>query len=285
MFDPISLGIGFGLWKLGEYIYNKVNDNGIAADPRKSKEIEDLAQEPIYFAVAILAKFAKADGVITRAEIACVEEILRDIELTGEKRTRAISIFKKHKAGALTYEESLAVFAELTADSADLRGALCMLLLRLAHADGTPPDDALFRVQQACGACGIDYTELQNIFWQHQQQNRSTINAAYETLGCSQNDSMDAIKTRYRHLVRTFHPDTLSGKDLPPEFTKVAEAKFCEIQNAYEFIVSLKSTPQPSATTAEYRDGSEPDASTKRSKRTRPKPKATTRKKPAKKKK
>ena len=100
MFDPITFGIGFGLWKLGQYIYNEVNKPGTPPDPRKEKEIEELAADPIFFAVAILAKFAKADGVVTKREIAKIEEILSDIELTGENRAKAIKIFSKHKEGA-----------------------------------------------------------------------------------------------------------------------------------------------------------------------------------------
>jgi DnaJ like chaperone protein len=240
MFDPISFGIGYGLWKLGEYIYKEVNSPETPPDPRKSKEVEELTPEPIYFAVAILAKFAKADGIVTKNEIATIEGILRDIELTGEKRTKAIGIFSKHKNGALTYEESLSIFAELTEDSDDLRGALCILLLRLAHADGQPPQHAINGVQQACDAFDMDYIKLTQVFQEIEQQKRASVAIFYETLGCSANDSVDAIKKRYRYLTKTFHPDTIAGKELPPEFIKVAEAKFLEIQNAYEQIMSLR---------------------------------------------
>ncbi|MEI7818399.1 MAG: DnaJ domain-containing protein, partial [Desulfuromonadales bacterium] len=252
MFDPITFGIGIGLWKIGEYIYKGVKKTGIPHDPEKDMEVEELAKEPIYLVVAILAKFAKADGVISKNEIACVEEILREIELTGKKRAAAIGIFTKHKAGVLTYEESLNIFAALTKNSADIRGTLCLFLLRLACADGDPTQPSINGVKYACSVCAIDYNQVQEAYHeqeQHQQSGDRTLRAAYEIMGCSLNDSMDAIKARYRHLVKIFHPDTLSGKDLPPEFATVAKDKFCQIQNAYEFIVALKSTPHSTSAT------------------------------------
>lgn len=237
MFDPITFGIGFGLWKLGQYVYNEFNKPGTPPDPAKEKEIKELAVDPIFFAVAILAKFAKADGIVTKREVAKIEEILADIELTGDNRAKAIKTFSRHKEGALSYEESLGVYAHLTKDSDELRGGLCILLLRLAHADGSPPQRAIQDVQKACTICELDYNEVYVFFENIEQAKSATVSSAYEILGCSPNDSVDAVKRRYRHLTKTFHPDTIAGKELPPEFIKVAEAKFREIQEAYEKII------------------------------------------------
>ena len=240
MFDPISLGLGYGAWKLGKYIYEEFNKPSTPPNPRKEAEIKELIAEPIYFAVAILAKFAKADGIVTKNEVATIEGILRDIELTGEDRKKAIRIFTQHKDGALSYEESLTILAALAENDFDFRSGLCILLLRLAHADGTPPQRAIQGVQHACNVLGIDYAEAHQIFQQQEHHRRGAINADFELLGCSSHDSVDTIKKRYRELTKTFHPDTMSGKDLHPEITKLAVAKFREIQDAYERIMSRR---------------------------------------------
>jgi len=240
MIDPISIGLGYGAWKLGQYICEQFNTPSTPNDPRKEAEIAELTAEPIYFAVAILAKSAKADGIITKNEIATIEDILRDIELTGELRTKAIRTFTKHKNGVLTYEESLELIAQLASDDIVFRTGLCILLLRLAHADGPPTQHSIDGVQHACNVLGTSYTEVSEIFQQQEQLRRHAINADFETLGCSPNDSTAAIKKRYRDLTKTFHPDTISGKDLPPEFTKLAASKFREIQEAYERIMAQR---------------------------------------------
>lgn len=245
MFDPISLGLGYGAWKLGEYLYQEFNKPSAPPDPRKEAEIKELTAEPIYFAVAVLAKFAKADGIVTKNEIATIERILCDIELTGEDRNKAISIFSKHKGGALSYEESLTILAALAEDDSDFRAGVCILLLRLAHADGTPPERAIQGVKHACEVMGIDYTEVHQVFQQQERHRCDAINTDLELLGCSPNDSTAAIKKRYRELTKTFHPDTMSGKDLHPEITKLAVAKFREIQDAYERIISQRNVTTP----------------------------------------
>ncbi len=207
-------------------------------DLRKEAEIKELSTNSVYFAVAILAKFAKADGIVTKKEIATIEGFLLEIGLKGEDFKNAIRIFTKYKAGALSYEEGLAILAELAEDDFDFRGALCMLLLHLAHADGPPPLRSIHRVQYACSVLSIDYTDLHQAF-QPQETGRSGANASdFELLGCSPNDQTDTIKKRYRELVKTFHPDKMAGKDIHPEIAKLAVAKFRDIQDAYERIMS-----------------------------------------------
>ena len=58
----------------------------------------------------------------------------------------------------------------------------------------------------------------------------------YAILGCDSSDSNEHIKSQYRKLVLDYHPDKIASKGLPEEFTKFANDKFREIQEAYEFI-------------------------------------------------
>jgi hypothetical protein len=56
----------------------------------------------------------------------------------------------------------------------------------------------------------------------------------YEILGCSEEDSNTDIKARYKHLVKVFHVDTLSGQDLPEELVELSTERFRKIQDAYD---------------------------------------------------
>jgi DnaJ like chaperone protein len=58
----------------------------------------------------------------------------------------------------------------------------------------------------------------------------------YAILGCESKDSNEHIKKQYRKLVSDYHPDKIASKGLPEEFTKFANDKFREIQEAYEII-------------------------------------------------
>jgi len=62
----------------------------------------------------------------------------------------------------------------------------------------------------------------------------------YSILGCDRNDSDEDIKKHYRKLVSDYHPDKIASKGLPEEFTKFANDKFREIQEAYEVIKKEK---------------------------------------------
>ena len=52
----------------------------------------------------------------------------------------------------------------------------------------------------------------------------------------SPSDSDEKIKSQYRKLVMEYHPDRIVSKGLPEEFTKFAQDKFREIQEAFDMI-------------------------------------------------
>ncbi|WP_457596341.1 J domain-containing protein [Hydrogenimonas sp.] len=58
----------------------------------------------------------------------------------------------------------------------------------------------------------------------------------YEVLEVSREDSFEAIKRKYRELVRKFHPDTLAAKGLDEAFVEFAKRKMQQINEAYEII-------------------------------------------------
>jgi hypothetical protein len=73
--------------------------------------------------------------------------------------------------------------------------------------------------------------------YSNNQKNYSSISDDYYSiLECKSTDSNEIIKNNYRKLVKDFHPDVISGKDLPKPFIEFANKKFKEIHTAYEYI-------------------------------------------------
>lgn len=74
------------------------------------------------------------------------------------------------------------------------------------------------------------------------ENNRSSQNSYtsreeyYKILECKIDDSTEIIKINYKKLVKEYHPDVISGKDLPKPFIEFANKKFQEIHTAYEYI-------------------------------------------------
>lgn len=58
----------------------------------------------------------------------------------------------------------------------------------------------------------------------------------YKALDCKFSDNNETIKVNYKKMVKKFHPDSISGKDLPEEFIEFANQKFIQVQTAYEYI-------------------------------------------------
>ena len=67
-----------------------------------------------------------------------------------------------------------------------------------------------------------------------------TADKAYAVLGCSPTDSDDQVKRCYRQRVQEYHPDKIAAKGLPDEFTRFAQDKFREIQEAWEQIKAAR---------------------------------------------
>ena len=57
----------------------------------------------------------------------------------------------------------------------------------------------------------------------------------YDVLGIPRNASDDEVKKAYRKLAKKYHPDVNKAAD--------AEAKFKEVQNAYDTIMSRHTNP------------------------------------------
>ena len=62
----------------------------------------------------------------------------------------------------------------------------------------------------------------------------------YAVLGCSPSSSKEEIKKCYREMLGRYHPDKFIGQKLDPDFIRLAERKFQEIQEAYETLRSRR---------------------------------------------
>ena len=62
-----------------------------------------------------------------------------------------------------------------------------------------------------------------------------TIKTPHEILGLGPDASKDEIQSAYRQAIKKYHPDKVSH--LGKEFSTLANEKFIEIQNAYDFLM------------------------------------------------
>jgi DnaJ like chaperone protein len=182
---------------------------------------------------SMLAKLARADGQITRDEIATIENFIRhELRLSAQSRQVAIRIFEAAKDAPDSFEDYARQFHATFHGNPQLLEFMLDILMRVAMADGrlsTEEEQLIHGAARVFGFSEQRFDHLRSRFG-------GTDDLAYQVLGVGPDARDEEIKHRYRTLVKEYHPDRIAAKGLPEEFTRFAQDKFREIQTAYETI-------------------------------------------------
>jgi len=219
------------------HAYDKFGDfDGLQELPQLSND----EQGQLTFFVAafsMLAKMARADGHVSQAEIATIERFMtQELRLTPQSRNVAVNIFQTALNSPARFEDYAAQFYNQFRFQPQILEFMLDILLRVASADGTlsPAEEAMLK--SAARQFGFGEARFQTF----RSRYGDDIEKDYAVLGCQRSDSMDTIKSAYRQRVHEFHPDKITAKGLPEEFTRFAEEKFREIQEAWEKVKADK---------------------------------------------
>lgn len=182
---------------------------------------------------SMLAKLAKVDGRVTREEIDTVEKfMIYDLSLDPISRRVATNIFHAAVESPDNFRDFASQFYSQFQAQPQMLDLMIDILLRVSIADGTlsPSEEELILVAvRLFNFSDEKYMSLKSRYVKDVQK-------YYAILGSDTNDSNEHIKKQYRKLVSDYHPDKIASKGLPDEFTKFANNKFREIQEAYEVI-------------------------------------------------
>ena len=186
-------------------------------------------------AAAMLAKMAKADGVVTPEEIASVERAFATLGFDGGTRRYAIDVFRRAKDDSHTiyqYAEDVAV----AMDSLEVRELFYELLWDLARADGRVSQDELDILRRIPAALRIRPAWFA-FHWQGRRQTADDpIAEAYATLGVPSTASDESVRKAYRDLAKKHHPDVLRAQGLPEEMVGKATEKMGRINDAWKVV-------------------------------------------------
>ena len=193
-------------------------------------------------AAAMLAKMAKADGVVTQDEIAGVENAFRRLGFTPAARRYAIDVFRRAKDDRHTIYEYAQEFAAAV-DSVEVRELFYEILWDIAGADGRISQNELLILQRIPRALGIridwyGYFASQRLGGRQEERSasRDPLAEAYAVLGASANDSAEELKGKYRELAKKNHPDALRAQGLPEEMVGKATERMSRINAAWATI-------------------------------------------------
>jgi len=182
--------------------------------------------------IALSAKMAKADGVVTDEEVRAFERLFRVAPEEAPNVRRVFDMARRDTAG---FEVYAAQIARLFADNPALLEDILDGLFEIAKADGVlHPGEAAF-LERVGEIFGFAPNEFRRIRASHFAPDKAD---PYIVLGVAYDANEDEIKRTYRRLVRENHPDSLIGRGVPEEFVRLATDKLAAINGAWEKIQS-----------------------------------------------
>lgn len=185
------------------------------------------------FAIAVIAlgaKMAKADGLVTRNEVSAFREVFTIPPKEEPNAARVFNLARQDVAGYEQYAERIAsMFGRQDPALCDLMEGL----FHIAMADGSyhPNEDAF--LSRVAEIFGIDENRFRSL------RARFVPGAApnpYEILGVTPDTPLAEIRKAWRAEVRAAHPDQLIARGVPEEAVKLAEKQLIAVNRAWEEI-------------------------------------------------
>lgn len=183
--------------------------------------------------VILAAKVAKADGVVTRAEI---DAFKRTFRIPPDQVRNIGVLFDEARESADGYEIWARRLGESFADQKGVLEDVLAALLQIARADGS-----LHPRKQAMLEAIRRQMKLSDAAWARARSGGSARAGAdepdpYGVLGIARNATDAAAHKAWLDLVRENHPDALRAKGVPDQFVQQAHEKVARINAAWDRI-------------------------------------------------
>ena len=176
--------------------------------------------------IALGAKMAKADGVVSPIE---VETFHRVFQTAASERDNVQHVFDLAQRDIAGYDIYARQVRDLLGGDPQLLRDVLESLFHIASADRAlhPGEDEFLQI--VATEFGLSASTFRHVRAQFVEDEA----APYDVLGLDPSATNAEIKARHRKLVRENHPDLLMGRGLPPEVVAVADRKVAAINTAY----------------------------------------------------
>jgi DnaJ like chaperone protein len=180
--------------------------------------------------IALGAKMARADGVVTEVEIAAFRQVFHIPDKDMPAVERVFNLAKQDVAGFETYAAQV---AKLFTKKSTVLEHVLECLFHIAKADGVIHEDELTYLERVAELFGFGATEFARIRSRHV----AIADDPYDLLGLKRDASLAEIKKKYRSLARKLHPDKQVASGVPAEMVKLANDRMARINAAYNLLV------------------------------------------------
>ena len=224
-------------------IWKRISDAlaALAQGEGLSAVFEKLRTPPertIGFTIAVIAlgaKMAKADGLVTRDEVTAFRQVFHIPASETQNAARVFDLARKDVAGFDLYAARIR----------DMFGAghqalvdLLEGLFYIAVADGRyHPNENVFleEVARIFGVQSRDFVNMRARFVPDENPD------PYCVLGLDPTADAETVRQAWRALVREYHPDRMIARGVPEEAMKLAEKRLIQANWAYEEILNTHS--------------------------------------------
>ena len=190
-------------------------------------------ERSVAFTIAVIAlgaKMAKADGLVTRDEVTAFREVFHIPPHEEQAAAKVFDLARKDVAGYQDYARRIA--GMFGAD----HPSLCDLmegLFHIAMADGqyhSKENDFLAQVAEIFGISEARFARMRVRFVPDATPD------PYTVLGVAPDTPLTEIRKSWRKLVRESHPDLMIARGVPEEAMRIAEKRMVDVNRAWEDI-------------------------------------------------
>ncbi|MCF1183424.1 co-chaperone DjlA [Marichromatium gracile] len=207
----------------------------------------------------VMGHVAKADGRVSKAEIAYAESVMTRMGLGAPQRQSAIALFGAGKAPEFALAPEIAALHEVAAGQGPMLHLLLEVALSMAYVDGPPSRAqraALETIRRGLEVSNGAYRRIELLVSLQRRvrdvggdssagpgaapRRELPLSRAYAVLGLRARASDAEVKRAYRRLMSQHHPDKLVSQGVSEAQIRAASQKTQEIRRAYETITRAR---------------------------------------------
>lgn len=210
--------------------------SGVVEAVRTLFEGDPETRRQVSFSVAMIAlsaKMAKADGIVTTAEVDAFRDIFKFPSDQGANVARLYNLARQDVAGFEAYAEKMAGLCVSSERNCPVLEDIIDGLFHIAKADGLIHEREMAFLSRVAEIFGMAIERFEQITERHLHVGGRD---PYKVLGVSPQDDFPTIRKRYRVLASEHHPDRLVARGVPTEFQQIANDRMAALNAAYAAI-------------------------------------------------